>query len=70
MDIDTAVPKAGYEVDFWDVLRKKEEVAVVIISGGKRRAVEGRVMSFDESKSDSGPATASVSIVGKPIGSL
>jgi hypothetical protein len=70
VNVDSAVPKAGYEVDFWTIVRNKQTVQVVVLSGGKRRQMEGRITSFDEEKSDTAAASATFTAVGKPIGEL
>lgn len=67
VSIDTAVPKAGYELDFWTLCRDKSEVRVVQISGGVRRQIQGRITSFEETKGTGQTATASVTIVGRPL---
>ena len=70
VDLDTAVPKAGYEADYWAAITGMLDVVLVIVSGGERRAIEGRFISLDETKSDTAAAASSVNFVGKPIGSL
>ena len=68
--IDTAVPKEGYEVDFWDAVKRKRELRVVIVKAGRRRTIVGRAQSLDEDAAENAAASGSVTIMGVPVGEL
>lgn len=68
--IESAVPRAGYEVDFKTVCERKGAVEIIHAdAGGVRRRYEGWVDDCEQSQGTDNAATLSVSFVGKPFGS-
>jgi len=70
INIETAIPKAGYEVDFFDVCHRKQEVRIVVNDAGKRRTFACWCDSVNPKRTVDGAAAASVKLTGKPVGSL
>ena len=68
--IDSAVPKAGYEVDFKTIVERKLAMEIVHVdAGGVRRRYEGWVDDCEQGQSTDAAATMSMNFVGKPVGS-
>lgn len=69
IDLSSAIPAAGYEVDFEDLVIRKLPCSVVMIDAGRRRRYEGWLDSTSKARSVSAPAKASIKFIGKPVGS-
>jgi hypothetical protein len=69
ISLGSAVPIAGYEVDYEDLCVKKLPCVVVMIDAGKRRRYEGWIDTVDKARSTSASAKATVKFIGKPVGS-
>lgn len=68
--IESAVPRAGYEVDFKGICERKETVSIVHNDAGNiRRRYEGWIDDVEQGQSNDNAATLSASFVGKPVGS-
>jgi hypothetical protein len=65
----TAIPKAGYEVDFHAVLAGDRTVRFVFKDGDKRRTAEGKIQSHESSRSTGAVANTSYEFRGAPVGS-
>lgn len=65
----TAIPKAGYEVDFHRVIERNETVRFVFIDGGRRRVSSGKLQTHDSSRSTSAAAQTQYEFRGAPVGS-
>jgi hypothetical protein len=70
ISVDCAIPKAGYEFDFFNVCVRKQKVRAVVVIAGQRKNFECRVTDHSETTSDSAAAGLSVTLVGKMIGKL
>lgn len=64
----TAIPKAGYEVDYERAVRLKLTVTFVFIDGGQRLTHVGRITDLTSSRSTSASAKANFTFVGVPVG--
>lgn len=65
--IANAIPKAGLEVDFIDKCVDDEDVTIVVIIGGKRRAFDGYIGSTDVEFATGSAAGATFTVMsGKP----
>lgn len=67
--IETAIPRRGYEVDFFDLVRSGETFDLVYVSGGKRHTCEVWAETAGLANGTQQAAAKSVSIVGKYLGS-
>lgn len=66
ISVENAVLRAGLEQDFDRHLLADKDVAVVIVSAGRRYQFDGWIDSFDLSQSQDGPATFNISIIAGP----
>lgn len=65
----TAIPKAGYEVDFHRIIERDEIVDFTFIDGDKRRYARGKLQTHDSSRSATAAAQTQYEFRGKPTGS-
>lgn len=64
-----AVPKAGYPVDWEELVVKRTSIRLVVMHAGKRRTHVGRFTSYESSNSTEDSAEATLNFTGKPRGS-
>lgn len=65
--VASAIPKAGLEAEFIDKCIDDEDVTIVIIIGGKRRAFDGWITSVDVEYATGSAAGATFNVMaGKP----
>lgn len=68
--IESAVPKAGYEVDFKTACERKLTMEIIHVDAGNvRRRYEGWIDDVEQGQSNDAAATLSANFVGKPVGS-
>lgn len=65
----TAIPKAGYERDFHDVIERDRTVRFVFVDGDKRRTSEGKLQSHESSRSTGASASTAYEFRGALVGS-
>lgn len=65
--IKSAIPRAGYEVNFHQICRKHQTIQVRFRIAGVERTAEGRIMSVKSSYGVNGAAALDVTIDGKVI---
>lgn len=64
-----AVPVAGYETDFEEMLKDKTYCEVVTVKAGKRNTYAGWIDSYEEADSVNAASSYTCTFVGKPKGS-
>lgn len=67
--VEQAVPKAGFAVDWEDLVIRRTTIRLVVVHAGKRRTHVGRFTQYESSNSTDDAASASLTFVGKPRGS-
>lgn len=67
ISIESAAPRAGYDIDYLDKLANTEVVEVVYYGHGKKHVVNGYITKVDEKYGVGQASSASIEFMGGPV---